>query len=146
MASKVSAALDLIASQVAAVDSVDWDTTPAMKWYPDFTREVIESQGLTAHIVPAIGESDPISRKTTPRKKLAVEVAVMRPMQSLTLAEGDSVVKAAEAIVELLHKKTIVQGSTRLDCTDARIDPIVAADFAKQHAIWCSIVKLEIET
>lgn len=146
VSSKIGKALELVASTIGALAGVTWGTAPSAKWFPDFERAKLEEMGLTAFVCPAVSESDPASRANTPRQRLSAEVGVFKPMADQAFDSGDAVMVVAEAIEVALHRKTITSGSSVIACTEARLDPVISAEYAKQYQLWCAIIKLEIET
>jgi hypothetical protein len=140
--SKIGRALDLLA--VLAADGIFWDTDPVAKWYPDFEIELLKTLGLTGFVLPETSDYSPESREQRATHKTSVFFAVMAPIVSGSFDEGDVVIAKAESLQAKFYKKQFLDGSFSIACTDARFEPVMSADYAKQYNTWCAILKMEL--
>lgn len=140
--SLIGKALEMLAEQAAV--GLSWDTDPIAKWYPDFEVNVLKSQGLTGFVLPETADYLPESRQQKPTQKANVFFAVMHPIEAGSFAEGDVVVARAEALEAKFYRRSFSDGSIAVACTDARLEPAVSAEYAKQFNMWCAILKMEL--
>jgi hypothetical protein len=143
MGSMIGRALSVIASDMAGV--ADFETAPAERWYPDFEADKLKPLGLTAFVLPETSEFQPESRQRRPKQRLAVFAAVVAPILEGTFAEGDAVVEVAELVEAYFYRQQIVESGLSIAVLDCKFEPAMSSDFARQHNIWCSIVKMEVE-
>lgn len=142
--SKLGLALSAIASAIGSVPGITWGTSPAAKWYADFDNDSLKSAGLTAFVVPAASDYQPVSRGRSAKQLPEIWVAVFKPMSADSLDEGDAVIVVAEAIASALYEqRVVVSGQVSAVCTEAKFDPAISADYAKQFNLWCCLLKLE---
>lgn len=142
--SKIGKCLETIVAAITSLSGVTWADAPRAVWFPDFDRE--DFTGLTAIVLPVESESQPHSRSAQPRQMPSVHIAVLKPRLSAdTFDSGDAVVNVAEKIVETFHKRRVSGASRSIVCTDARLEPVVSAEQAKQLNLWCSYIKLELD-
>ncbi len=145
MASMIGQAMTLVADEMEDILAIDWDTLPEPRWYPDFEVDKLKPSGLTAFVLPETSDYMPESRQRRPKQRLSIFVAVMAPIQTGDFSEGDLVVEAAELIEAYFYRQQLVDSGFSVAVVDCKFEPAMSSDFARQHNIWCSIVKMEVD-
>jgi hypothetical protein len=143
--SKLKLVLEAIRDKL--IDDWNWDTEPTAAWYPDLERKALQTGGITAIVLPVNAPIDPQSRGGSgPDQQLQVHVAVIAPIVTGDLGEGDEVVGQADDIGRaLVHTVLDLTGGGKVAIVDGTLEPAMVADTARQQNLWVSYLKLEVQ-
>lgn len=144
MAGGIEKLVAMVAAELGTLAGVTWGTAPTAVWYPDLERAELKRGGLTALVIPVDATPEPVTRgRLGSQRGLSVHVAVIQPISDGTLAEGGVPVESAELIVEQFLQRRVANEVAWAVCMEAKLEPIVSAEYAKQYGLWVSYVKLE---
>ena len=121
-----------------------WGTNPVAVWFPDFASvAAVKELGLTAAVIVPENTRELQTRGGLTTRQQSVHVAVMSPMTTGTWAEGKSVVDKAEACGTALLGVRLEASGLYAVCVLVDGQPVISAEYARQHSLWVSYLKLQ---
>jgi len=142
---KVWTLAELVVAEL--VELGGWGTPPVDPvWYPDYQSAALKTGGLTVLAVVPESKASHATRGGQQHGEPRCDVAVIKPFAGVQRwADGKVVVDKAEAIIDRLLGKRLDQaapGTAWAVCMGAEHSPVISAEYARQHAIWVSYLKL----